>query len=197
MARELDGWIVLPWETFRLWDVIGPPTAAEGYVPAPILLNGEGYCCDHPLNIGGGTSQFGTTLYNAVYWGAYDDIKHKPHSKYISRYPVGVEATPWVPRSHDRFRQRQLESDLHQHSLHIYFHNGGVLGQQRRAHCRGLALRGSDRDQCDKFRGSQRTQSDIVGDRPSARQSDHQENNHGSGWFSDRNLDSHLRRLEV
>jgi hypothetical protein len=97
MARELDDWIVLPWETFDLWEVIGPPTEAEGYVPAPILLNGQGYCCDHPLNIGGGTSQFGTNLYNAVYWGAYDEIKHKPHSKYISRYPVGVEATLGYP----------------------------------------------------------------------------------------------------
>lgn len=97
MARELDGWIVLPGETFELWDVIGPPRESEGYVPAPILLNGEGYCCDHPLNIGGGTSQFGTTLYNAVYWGAYDEVKHKPHSKYISRYPVGVEATLGYP----------------------------------------------------------------------------------------------------
>jgi vancomycin resistance protein YoaR len=97
MARELDGWVVLPWETFDLWEVIGPATTAKGYVPAPILLNGEGYCCDHPLNIGGGTSQFGTTLYNAVYWGAYDEVKHKPHSKYISRYPKGVEATLGYP----------------------------------------------------------------------------------------------------
>ena len=97
MAREVDDWIVLPWETFDLWEVIGPTTEAEGYVPAPILINGEGYCCDHPLNIGGGTSQFGTTLYNAIYWGAYDEIKHKPHSKYISRYPVGVEATLGYP----------------------------------------------------------------------------------------------------
>ncbi len=97
MARELDGWVVLPWETFDLWDVIGRPTKAEGYVAAPILLDGEGYCCDHPLNIGGGTSQFGTTLYNAIYWGAYDDVKHKPHSKYISRYPKGVEATLGYP----------------------------------------------------------------------------------------------------
>ena len=97
MAREVDGWIVLPQETFDLWAVIGKPTEAEGYVPAPILLNGESYCCDHPLNIGGGTSQFGTTIYNAIYWGAYDEIKHKPHSKYISRYPVGIEATLGYP----------------------------------------------------------------------------------------------------
>lgn len=104
MARELDGWIVLPWETFDLWEVIGPPTESQGYVPAPILLDGEGYCCDHPLNIGGGTSQFGTTLYNAIYWGAYEDVKHKPHSKYISRYPVGVEATLGYPNLNVVFR---------------------------------------------------------------------------------------------
>lgn len=97
MARLLDGWVVLPGETFDLWDVIGKPTESKGYVPAPILLDGEGYCCDHPLNIGGGTSQFGTTLYNAFFWGGYDEVQHKPHSQYISRYPVGIEATLGYP----------------------------------------------------------------------------------------------------
>lgn len=93
MARALDGWIVLPWETFDLNAVVGPRTEAKGYVPAPILLNGEGYCCDHPLNIGGGTSQFATTIYNTIFWGAYDEVSHRPHSRYIDRYPLGIEAT--------------------------------------------------------------------------------------------------------
>jgi hypothetical protein len=38
-------------------------------------------------------SQFTTTLYNAVFWGGYEDVEHKPHSYYYSRYPEGVEAT--------------------------------------------------------------------------------------------------------
>ena len=43
--------------------------------------------------VGGGVSQFTTTLYNAVFWGGYEDVEHKPHSYYFSRYPEGVEAT--------------------------------------------------------------------------------------------------------
>ena len=43
--------------------------------------------------VGGGVSQFATTLYNAVFWGGYQDVLHHPHSRYFSRYPEGVEAT--------------------------------------------------------------------------------------------------------
>jgi hypothetical protein len=44
-------------------------------------------------SIGGGVSQFTTTLYNAVFWGGYEDVEHRPHSYYFSRYPEGIEAT--------------------------------------------------------------------------------------------------------
>ncbi len=104
MADEVDGLVVLPGEMFDLNQRIGPRTKAKGYVAAPILLNGESYCCDHPLNIGGGTSQFGTTLYAAVFWGGYDEVSHKPHSRYISRYPLGVEATLGFPTPNVIFR---------------------------------------------------------------------------------------------
>jgi hypothetical protein len=42
-------------------------------------------------------SQFGTTLYNAVFYSCLADIEHKPHSLYFSRYPMGREATLGVP----------------------------------------------------------------------------------------------------
>jgi vancomycin resistance protein YoaR len=104
MAREVDGLIVQPGEIFDLNQRIGPRTEAKGYVPAPILLNGEGYCCDHPLNIGGGTSQFGTTIYGAIFFGGFEDITHRPHSRYISRYPLGIEATLGYPSPNVVFR---------------------------------------------------------------------------------------------
>ncbi|HEY6627939.1 MAG TPA: VanW family protein, partial [Acidimicrobiia bacterium] len=31
--------------------------------------------------------------YNAVFWGGYQDVEHKPHSYYFTRYPEGIEAT--------------------------------------------------------------------------------------------------------
>ena len=97
MARAIDGAVVYPGQRFSVNDYLGPRTRSKGYVPAPILLNGEGYCCDHPLNIGGGTSQFGTTFYNAVFRSGFEIISHKPHSRYIARYPLGIEATLGYP----------------------------------------------------------------------------------------------------
>ena len=73
MADQIDGMVVLPGQTFSVNAALGPRTEAKGYVPAPILLDGDSYCCDHPLNIGGGTSQFGTTIYNAIFYGGYND----------------------------------------------------------------------------------------------------------------------------
>jgi len=97
MARAIDGAVVYPGFTFSVNDYLGPRTRSKGYVPAPILLNGESYCCDHPLNIGGGTSQFGTTIYNSIFRGGYEVVSHQPHSRYIDRYPLGIEATLGYP----------------------------------------------------------------------------------------------------
>ncbi|HEY8729782.1 MAG TPA: VanW family protein, partial [Acidothermaceae bacterium] len=37
------------------------------------------------------------TMYNAVFFAGLKDIEHHPHSYYISRYPVGREATVSYP----------------------------------------------------------------------------------------------------
>ncbi|MGD2102203.1 MAG: VanW family protein [Acidimicrobiia bacterium] len=88
MADAIDGTIVLPGEIFSINDHVGERTAEKGYLPAGSIVGGE--IVD---TYGGGVSQFATTFYNAVYWGGYEDIEHKPHSYYFSRYPEGVEAT--------------------------------------------------------------------------------------------------------
>lgn len=89
MAREVDGYVVMPGETFSIDDVVGPRTSAKGYLPAPYLINGHGECCA----IGGGVSQFGTTIFNAVFWGGYEVGTFRPHTGWISRYPLGIEHT--------------------------------------------------------------------------------------------------------
>jgi vancomycin resistance protein YoaR len=43
--------------------------------------------------VGGGISQFATTMFNAVFFAGLQDVYHKPHSFYIDRYPAGREAT--------------------------------------------------------------------------------------------------------
>ena len=88
MAATVDGVIVVPGETFSLNDTVGQRTEEGGYLPAPGIFEGV-----LQESIGGGVSQFTTTMYNAVFWGGYQDVEHKPHSYYFSRYPEGIEAT--------------------------------------------------------------------------------------------------------
>ncbi|MEZ5175794.1 MAG: VanW family protein [Acidimicrobiia bacterium] len=97
IADAVDGAIVQPGEKFSINDHVGERTAAKGYVPAGAIINGVPYCCDHPANIGGGVSQFGTTFFNAVFFSCLEDVEHQPHSLYFPRYPMGREATLGVP----------------------------------------------------------------------------------------------------
>ena len=100
MADAVDGYVVLPGEIFSINEVVGPRTRAKGYVEAPYLKDGKLACCA----VGGGTSQFGTTIYNAIFWGGFEDIAHQPHSRYINRYPLGIEATLGYPNLDVKFR---------------------------------------------------------------------------------------------
>jgi hypothetical protein len=89
MAADVDGYTIMPGETFSIDRVVGPRTTAGGYVPAPYMVGGQGECCA----VGGGVSQFGTTMFNAAFWGGFPIVDHQPHSGWISRYPLGIEAT--------------------------------------------------------------------------------------------------------
>ena len=93
MARVIDGTVIPPGGTFSVNAITGARTAAKGYKLAPAIISGE-----YVDVYGGGVSQFGTTVYNAFLFGGYDEIEHKPHSVYISRYPACHEATLGTPK---------------------------------------------------------------------------------------------------
>ena len=88
VAQEVDGAIVLPGESFSLNGFTGPRGLAQGYVDAGVINNGV-----YTTAVGGGISQFATTMFNAVFFSGMEDVFHKPHSYFISRYPPGREAT--------------------------------------------------------------------------------------------------------
>lgn len=88
VAAKVNGAIVKPSDTFSLNEFTGQRAAAQGYVEAGIIENGA-----PGRAVGGGISQFATTLYNAAYYGGMKDAGHKEHSYWISRYPAGREAT--------------------------------------------------------------------------------------------------------
>lgn len=88
IAELMDGVVVQPGRAFSVNQFIGARTEAKGFVLAPSILDLE-----YTETVGGGVSQFAATLYNALYNAGFPILEHKPHSHYISRYPVGVEAT--------------------------------------------------------------------------------------------------------
>ncbi|GAA1471312.1 VanW family protein [Corynebacterium felinum] len=88
VAQMVNGAIVAPGEVFSLNGYTGPRGTAQGFVESGIILNGRA-----DKAVGGGISQFATTLYNAAYFAGFDDVAHQAHSYYISRYPAGREAT--------------------------------------------------------------------------------------------------------
>ncbi|MDY7087861.1 MAG: VanW family protein [Actinomycetota bacterium] len=88
IAELVDGAVVPAGATFSLNDTAGERTRDRGFVPAPAIVDGE-----LEDQLGGGVSQFSTTLFNAAWFAGLDIVKHQPHSLYISRYPAGREAT--------------------------------------------------------------------------------------------------------
>jgi vancomycin resistance protein YoaR len=114
-ADVINGTIVLPGGIFSLNNALGPRTAAKGYVPAPAI----GADLEDEDTLGGGVSQLSTTLYNAVFFGCYQDVTHTVHAVYISRYPMGREATLNYPSIDNRFR-----NDSHSGILIRTFYSG-------------------------------------------------------------------------
>jgi vancomycin resistance protein YoaR len=99
-TATINGMIVRPGDTFSLNDALGERTTEKGYRAAGVISNGR-----YSEGVGGGVSQVSTTLYNAAFFAGLEDVEHKPHSFYISRYPEGREATlNWDPRVEMIFR---------------------------------------------------------------------------------------------
>ncbi|HTN79548.1 MAG TPA: VanW family protein [Acidimicrobiales bacterium] len=88
MADLVRGTIIRPGDVFSINDLIGQRTEAKGFVFAPAIAEGV-----HEDEVGGGVSQFATTLFNASFFAGLDFVQYQSHSLYISRYPYGREAT--------------------------------------------------------------------------------------------------------
>jgi len=92
IADLLDGTLVKPGETFSVNQVVGPRSVKNGFRPAPSIEDGE--MVD---TVGGGVSQFATTLFNALFYGGYDILERQPHTYWFTRYPMGYDATLSYP----------------------------------------------------------------------------------------------------
>jgi hypothetical protein len=88
IAEIVDGAYLAPDEVFSLNGTAGRRTTGRGFVADGAIVDGE--LTDE---VGGGVSQFATTLFNAAFFAGLPIPEHKPHSFYISRYPPGREST--------------------------------------------------------------------------------------------------------
>lgn len=99
IADLLRGQIVKPGESFSVNALIGPRSAKLGFKPAPTIEEGE--MVD---SLGGGVSQFATTLFNALFVGGYDITERMPHTYWFARYPMGRDATLSWPKPDVAFK---------------------------------------------------------------------------------------------
>jgi vancomycin resistance protein YoaR len=87
-AAKINGTLLKPGETFSLNKIVGERTKENGFTEGNIISGGK-----FVLDLGGGVSQSATTTFNAAFFAGLKDVEHKAHSVYISRYPIGREAT--------------------------------------------------------------------------------------------------------
>jgi vancomycin resistance protein YoaR len=92
MADIVRGVVIEPGETFSLNGYVGQRTSAKGFVEAGVIYNAR-----FTSDVGGGVSQFATTMFNAAFFGGLDFGEYQAHTIYISRYPYGREATLSYP----------------------------------------------------------------------------------------------------
>jgi len=127
IASVVDGTVILPGRQFSLNGVSGRRTRTKGYVAAPFIADGK-----IVPSVGGGVSQFSTTMYNAAYFAGLRIDRHQPHSVFIDRYPAGREATLNYPNIDLRWTNDtdapvfvRASSDATSVTVRLYGDNGG------------------------------------------------------------------------
>jgi vancomycin resistance protein YoaR len=91
-AMAIDGTVVAPGAKFDFWKAVGTVSLAKGYKLGGAIINGHSV---EGKTIGGGICSTSTTLFNAALRAGLDTGARANHYYYISRYPLGLDATVW------------------------------------------------------------------------------------------------------
>jgi vancomycin resistance protein YoaR len=100
IADLIRGAVIAPGATFSINDHVGRRTTANGFVAAPVIDHEYKFTED----VGGGISQFATTIFNAAFFAGLDIPSYYMHGIYIARYPYGRESTISFPSPDVRIR---------------------------------------------------------------------------------------------
>lgn len=95
----IDGWVLQPGETFDFLRDIGPITEERGYRLGGAIINGR---TREEGALGGGMCSCSTTIFNAALRAGLDMGARRNHSYYITRYPLGLDATVWIASARSR-----------------------------------------------------------------------------------------------
>ena len=88
-ADLIRGVILEPGESISLNDHVGRRTTEKGFVPAGVISRGE-----LSSDVGGGISQFATTIFQAMFYGGIDIDAYQAHTLLVQPVP-GLR---WTPR---------------------------------------------------------------------------------------------------
>lgn len=98
-SSKLNGTVIMPGEEFSYLKVVGPYGASNGYLPAPIYLNG-----DNATANGGGVCQLASTLYMAQLKAGLQTISRRNHTFAPSYVPKGLDATVYSTTTDYKFK---------------------------------------------------------------------------------------------
>ena len=89
-ARRLDGYVVQPGALFDFWRAIGEVSFRTGYRLGGAIVGGHSV---EGKALAGGICATSTTLFNAAARAGLQIVTRSPHWYYITRYPLGLDAT--------------------------------------------------------------------------------------------------------
>lgn len=98
-SSKLNGTVIMPGEEFSYLKVVGPYGASNGYLPAPIYLNG-----DNATANGGGVCQLASTLYMAQLKAGLQTISRRNHTFAPNYVPKGLDATVYSTTTDFKFK---------------------------------------------------------------------------------------------
>jgi vancomycin resistance protein YoaR len=94
----INGTVVEPGGLFDYLKTIGPITSPPYTAGAAII---HGHTVEDGV-LGGGMCSSSTTLFNAAMRAGLDIKARRNHTYYITRYPVGLDATVWIAGPHSQ-----------------------------------------------------------------------------------------------
>ncbi|MEO5941334.1 MAG: VanW family protein, partial [Candidatus Limnocylindrales bacterium] len=89
-TRVLNGTVVQPGAVFDFWAGIGEVSLRTGYKLGGAIVGGHSV---EGKALAGGICAASTTLFNAALRGGFEILRRQPHWYYITRYPLGLDAT--------------------------------------------------------------------------------------------------------